>query len=119
MNTQLKYYYEDIDSIFEQCKEKFNYNNFAMTSKNKFDGLLLKCNDVSKKLIEEVWENTEEAVDRLLEIQTKLEQIIFQLKISDEIYKSGVYGLAKGIETDSTRPSDFNNSDWKTIITAN
>lgn len=119
MNTKLQYYYEDIDNIFDICKEKFNYNNFAVTSKKQADKILEKANSISRKLIEEVWENTEEAVNRLTEIQLKVDKIVFTLRMGDEMYKNHIYQMSQGTESDSTKPYEFKNSDWKAIITTN
>lgn len=119
MNTKLEYYYEDIDNIFDMCKEKFNYDNFTVTSKSKFNNLLVKCNNTAKKIIKECWEDTEEAVARLAEIQLKMDKILFTFKVSDEIYKSSIYSLSQETEVDSTHAYNFNKSNYKTIITIN
>lgn len=115
MENALKLFHEDIDSIFEIAKEKFNYNEFAVTCKESFKLPIELCLVAAKEAIEPFIYETETAVYVLSVIQEKTENMMFKFKIKDENFKNAIYNMSPGFQIDSNLAYDFNSLNWVEI----
>ena len=119
MLNKLELYFEDIDSIFEMVKKELGYNYFTVSSKNKFNLILEECLKASKKYIEDIYLDTEEAVKALSAIQINLQRILVGFRIADEIYKDIIYKMSPSYYQDSTLPYGYKQENWKIINQSN
>jgi hypothetical protein len=112
MKDALKLFHEDIESIFEVAKEKFNYEQFAVTCKKTFDLPINLCLESAKLAIEPYIDQTEVAVHLLSIIQENVEKMIFKFKLTDESFKNGIYSMSPGFNRDSQLAFNFNEINW-------
>lgn len=116
MEEKLKLYYEDIDSIFEQYKQELGYNNFTVTSKSKFDPIIEQVTEASRKYIELLFQDTEEAINGLCNIDYRTKMLFIGFRVADESYKHSIYNMSPEAEIDSMLPYGFSDKQWTPII---
>ncbi len=113
---KLKFYYEDIDSIFEMVKEELGYDDFTLSLKKLTEPPISIFQDLAKREIEQyIWE-TENAVMLLEQIRMTFQDMMVHFRIANENYKTKIYNMSKGFKTDSQLPYNFNSKDWQFVI---
>jgi len=116
MNDKLKFYHEDIDSIVEMVKEELGHNDFAVTLKEYIKPAINHYSELAKKEIEQyIWE-TEDAVALLAQIQIEFKSMMIKFRMANENYKTKIYNMSKGFESDSQVPYNYNDKDWLFVI---
>lgn len=116
MEEKLKLYYEDIDNIFEQYKQELEYNNFTVTSKLKFDPIINDVTIAAKEYIKKLFQDTEEAVIGLCNIDARTKLLFIGFRVADESYKHSIYSMSPGAAIDSMFPYGFSEKQWTPII---
>lgn len=118
---ELQQYLQEVDDIFETVKENLGYDNFS-TSILKY--VKPTMNRVYKTALQQVEEYYNEVGDVMMaELMIKIQDTITELftiaKVNDELFKSDIYSMSPGSQTDSHLAYDFDFEEFEEFIKSN
>ncbi len=100
----LECYFQELDDTIEEAKDNYEYENFTLSCKGSLDKAIVKSMDSWQDTIIKYHEAGDPCNMMLLmeAFSEKIHKFILDAKVSDSIYKAGIYQLNSCSEIDST-----------------